>query len=195
MIAAIYPRKSTDQHGVSDDEKSATRQVDHACAYAARKGWTVAHDHVYADDGITGSEFENRSGFLRLMNQPAVWSRSTCSPGSASAPGAAAACSATAEVTAVGPPCSTAARRTIYCGTKVCTNKLHLRIPDTDEAILGESESPRCYTRAPLGTACARRSRCSAHPPMTLIAATRCARRWPMLTRGRRGSRRRAARR
>ena len=39
MIAAIYARKSTDQH-VADEEKSVTRQVEHARAFAATKGWT-----------------------------------------------------------------------------------------------------------------------------------------------------------
>ena len=41
MIAAIYARKSTDQN-VSDEEKSIARHVEHARAFAARKGWTVA---------------------------------------------------------------------------------------------------------------------------------------------------------
>ena len=68
MIAAIYARKSTDQHGVADAEKSVTRQIDHAKAYALKKGWTVADDHVYVDDGISGAEFANRPDFLRLMN-------------------------------------------------------------------------------------------------------------------------------
>jgi DNA invertase Pin-like site-specific DNA recombinase len=27
-----------------------------------------ADDYVYGDDGISGAEFENRPGFLRLMN-------------------------------------------------------------------------------------------------------------------------------
>src|SRR5262245_53530956 len=67
MIAAIYARKSTDQN-VADEEKSVTRQVERARAYAARKGWTVAPDHVYTDDGISGAEFVKRPGFLRLMN-------------------------------------------------------------------------------------------------------------------------------
>ncbi len=67
-IAAIYSRKSTDQTGVSDDQKSVTRQVEHATTYATRKGWTVAGEHVYIDDGISGAEFANRPGFLRLMN-------------------------------------------------------------------------------------------------------------------------------
>jgi DNA invertase Pin-like site-specific DNA recombinase len=68
MIAAIYARKSTEQTGVNDDEKSVTRQIEHAKAYAKKKGWTVAEEHVYLDDGISGAEFVKRPGFLRLMN-------------------------------------------------------------------------------------------------------------------------------
>ncbi len=41
MMAAIYARKSTDQHGLGDDEKSVGRQIAHARAYAARNGWAV----------------------------------------------------------------------------------------------------------------------------------------------------------
>ena len=43
MLAAIYSRKSTDQN-VSDEEKSVTRQVEHARAFAKKKGWTVEED-------------------------------------------------------------------------------------------------------------------------------------------------------
>ena len=68
MIAAIYARKSTDQSGVTDEEKSVTRQIEHGKAYAVRKGWVVADEHIYVDDGISGAEFVNRPGFLRLMN-------------------------------------------------------------------------------------------------------------------------------
>lgn len=68
MIAAIYARKSTDQHDISDEQKSVARQIDHARQYAARKGWAVADDHVYVDDGISGAEFANRPAFLRMMN-------------------------------------------------------------------------------------------------------------------------------
>jgi hypothetical protein len=39
MIAAVYGRKSTDQSGVSDEQRSVARQVEHARAYAASKGW------------------------------------------------------------------------------------------------------------------------------------------------------------
>jgi DNA invertase Pin-like site-specific DNA recombinase len=66
MIAAIYARKSTDQN-VADEEKSVTRQVDRARAYAAAKGWAVADPHVYIDDGISGAEFEKRPGYVALM--------------------------------------------------------------------------------------------------------------------------------
>jgi site-specific DNA recombinase len=68
MIAAIYARKSTEQNGVGDEEKSVTRQIEHAKAYAVRKSWTVHDDYVYVDDGISGAEFVKRPGFLRLMN-------------------------------------------------------------------------------------------------------------------------------
>jgi DNA invertase Pin-like site-specific DNA recombinase len=67
MIAAIYARKSTDQN-VADEEKSVTRQVDRARAYATAKGWAVADEHIYTDDGISGAEFVKRPGFLRLLN-------------------------------------------------------------------------------------------------------------------------------
>ena len=68
MTAAIYVRKSTDQSSVTDEQRSVARQIEHARAYASKKGWTVADEHVYADDGISGAEFANRPGFLRLMN-------------------------------------------------------------------------------------------------------------------------------
>ena len=68
MIAAIYARKSTDQNGVGDEEKSVTRQIEHAKVYAKKKGWPVAEDYIYVDDGISGAEFVKRPGFLRLMN-------------------------------------------------------------------------------------------------------------------------------
>jgi site-specific DNA recombinase len=68
MNAAIYARKSTDQSSVSDEQRSVTLQVEHAQAYAQRKGWRMLDEHVYVDDGISGAEFANRPGFLRLMN-------------------------------------------------------------------------------------------------------------------------------
>lgn len=68
MIAAIYARKSSEQAGVNDDQKSIARQVEHARAYAAANGWIVADAHVYVDDGISGAEFSTRPSFVRLLN-------------------------------------------------------------------------------------------------------------------------------
>jgi DNA invertase Pin-like site-specific DNA recombinase len=68
IIAAVYARKSTEQHGVADEQTSVARQVEHARAFAARKGWIVDEACVFVDDGISGAEFANRPDFLRLMN-------------------------------------------------------------------------------------------------------------------------------
>ncbi|MBX3305636.1 MAG: recombinase family protein [Nitrospira sp.] len=67
MIAAVYARKSTDQTGMSDEERSVARQVAHAKAYAAKKGWTVPDELIFVDDGISGAEFVKRPGFIQLM--------------------------------------------------------------------------------------------------------------------------------
>jgi DNA invertase Pin-like site-specific DNA recombinase len=70
MIAAIYARKSTEQNGVADEAKSVVRQVEHARAYAAKKGWTVADEHVYVDDGVSGAVFgDARPGLARLRGR------------------------------------------------------------------------------------------------------------------------------
>jgi DNA invertase Pin-like site-specific DNA recombinase len=42
--------------------------VEHAKAYARRKGWTVDESCIFVDDGVSGAEFVNRPGFMRLMN-------------------------------------------------------------------------------------------------------------------------------
>jgi DNA invertase Pin-like site-specific DNA recombinase len=64
MIAAIYARKSTEQNGVADESKRVARQIEHARAYAQRKGWTVAEEHICVDDGVSGAEFATRPGFV-----------------------------------------------------------------------------------------------------------------------------------
>jgi DNA invertase Pin-like site-specific DNA recombinase len=68
MMSCAIARKSTDQIGVADEQKSVARQIDNARGYVRRRGWIVADEHVYVDDGISGAEFANRPGFLRLMN-------------------------------------------------------------------------------------------------------------------------------
>ncbi len=62
MIAAIYARKSPVQNSGAERTTSVTRQVEHARAYADRKGWTVADDQIYVDDRISGAEFGKRPG-------------------------------------------------------------------------------------------------------------------------------------
>jgi DNA invertase Pin-like site-specific DNA recombinase len=67
MIAAVCARKSADQNGVGDEEKSVARQVERARAYALKKGWAVLSKYVFAGDGISGAEFERRPGLMALM--------------------------------------------------------------------------------------------------------------------------------
>src|ERR671912_710263 len=66
MVAAIYARKSTDQSAVADEAKSVTGQIDHATAYATARA-TVPEACIFVDDGMSGAEFANRAGFVRLM--------------------------------------------------------------------------------------------------------------------------------
>ncbi len=68
LKAAIYARKSTDDNDRNLENKSITRQVEHAKAYAASKGWTVNPEHIYVDDGISGADYQTRAGFLRMLN-------------------------------------------------------------------------------------------------------------------------------
>lgn len=67
MNAAIYARKSTEQTGVADEMKSVTRQVDGARAFIEWKGWAVAEDNVYVDDGISGAVFTGRPALQRML--------------------------------------------------------------------------------------------------------------------------------
>src|SRR5260370_438289 len=67
MIAALYPRKTNEQHGVRQEGKSVTRQIERARACATERGWTVDDEHIYVDDGISGAEFEARDGLMRLL--------------------------------------------------------------------------------------------------------------------------------
>lgn len=66
MKTAIYARKSNDDDR-AEENKSVTRHVDNAKAFAEKQGWTVDPDHIYIDDGISGAEFLERPGLLRMM--------------------------------------------------------------------------------------------------------------------------------
>ena len=65
MSAAIYARKSTDQSGVSDEQRSVARQIGHARASATRKGWTVRDQHVT-------STRDSRAEFEQAARPPAA---------------------------------------------------------------------------------------------------------------------------
>lgn len=67
MRAAIYARKSNDDNDKSVDNKSITRQIERAKAYAEAKGWVVDDDHVYFDDGISGAEYAKRPGLQNML--------------------------------------------------------------------------------------------------------------------------------
>jgi len=65
---ALYSRKSNEQYGVAEGDKSVTRQNDDGRAFVASKpDWTVVEDHVYIDDAVSGAEFKNRPGLLRML--------------------------------------------------------------------------------------------------------------------------------
>ena len=66
--AAILARKSNDQTGVVDEQKSVTRQVEHGKAYAAPRGWVVDERYIFVDDGVSGAEFVKRPGLVRLLS-------------------------------------------------------------------------------------------------------------------------------
>src|SRR5499427_5531586 len=68
LVAAIVARKSTAQVGVTAEQRSITRQVEHARAYALAHGWIVLDEYIFVDDGISGAEFRKRPGLTRLLN-------------------------------------------------------------------------------------------------------------------------------
>jgi DNA invertase Pin-like site-specific DNA recombinase len=67
MAAAIYARKSTDQSGVSDAQRSVARRMEHARTFATRQSRAVSKV-TFSDDGIGGAEFEGRPGLQRLLS-------------------------------------------------------------------------------------------------------------------------------
>jgi site-specific DNA recombinase len=67
ISAAIYARKSTTQEGRAEEDKSVTRQVENARAWATANDCFVADAHVFMDDGISGAEFDRRPGLQALL--------------------------------------------------------------------------------------------------------------------------------
>jgi site-specific DNA recombinase len=67
MIAAIYARKSNEQNDRDEADKSVTHQEERAREYVKAKGWTLAEEHIYKDDGVSGEEFAKRPYLMRLL--------------------------------------------------------------------------------------------------------------------------------
>jgi hypothetical protein len=84
MIAAIYARKSTEQTRVAGEQNTVARQIDHARAYATRKGWIVPDEHVYVDDPEgkgTGSRPPGVSSPNRTLMAPLASTVGVFNPG------------------------------------------------------------------------------------------------------------------
>src|SRR5689334_2059578 len=68
MRAAIYARKSNDDNDRNPENKSVTRQVDHARQFITKMGWVLSEQHVYVDDGISGAKFgKDRPELSRML--------------------------------------------------------------------------------------------------------------------------------
>jgi site-specific DNA recombinase len=68
MIAAIYARISRKKEDDRFEEAaSIERQIDGGRAFITSRGWTVADQHIYKDDGVSGALFAQRAEFQRLM--------------------------------------------------------------------------------------------------------------------------------
>ncbi len=63
---AVYARKSNED-ARTEDHKSTGRQIENARRYVEARGGEVLADHVYTDEEISGAEFRNRAGLLRLL--------------------------------------------------------------------------------------------------------------------------------
>lgn len=63
MKAAIYTRRSTDEH----QAMSLEIQRGEAEAFIREQGWSVADEHIYVDDAISRAEFINRPGLAAML--------------------------------------------------------------------------------------------------------------------------------
>ena len=68
MIAAIYAENPNHNPASTPTRRASRAKSSTRASSPQRKGWSVADEHVYADDGISGAELPARPGFLRLMN-------------------------------------------------------------------------------------------------------------------------------
>jgi len=64
MRAAIYARRSTDEHQVA----SLDVQVEEATRYILEKGWSLDPTNVFVDDAKSRAEFKKRPGLIAMIN-------------------------------------------------------------------------------------------------------------------------------
>jgi hypothetical protein len=75
MRPAIYARKSTEQSGVADEQKSVARQIDHARQYAVRKGWTVPRRGRRSPDRAGGALADVHARLAERRENYRIWTR------------------------------------------------------------------------------------------------------------------------
>lgn len=68
MIVAIYARRSTEQRNGDAEAKSTALQIENARAFAKERGWTVAEDHVYCDEAVSGADTRKLHARQRLLD-------------------------------------------------------------------------------------------------------------------------------
>ena len=64
MRAAIYARRSTDEH----QAESLDVQVENAKRFIASNGWELTADGIFIDDAVSRAEFKKRPGLVALLN-------------------------------------------------------------------------------------------------------------------------------
>ena len=68
MNAAVYARRSTEQKSADPEAKSVATQIEQARTFAAEQGWTVADQHVFFDDAVSGGDLRKLRGRQRLLD-------------------------------------------------------------------------------------------------------------------------------
>lgn len=63
MRAAIYARRSTDEH----QAESLDVQRTNALAFIEAKGWTIAPEHIFLEDAVSRAEFKKRPALFALL--------------------------------------------------------------------------------------------------------------------------------
>lgn len=64
---SVYARKSIED-ARHEDHKSVARQRENAARYVEARGGAVLPECIYTDDDVSGAEFRNRPGLLRLLD-------------------------------------------------------------------------------------------------------------------------------